>query len=251
MYGLRFRSELPDRVAQEFEGLIAAFKRWALTEHNEDGSHRSAERLFNFVPVGAMQEWPTATAPDAWLLCDGAAVSRVTYNTLFNVIGTTYGAGDGSLTFNLPDFRGRFALAKAAAGTGSVLAATGGALDHTHTGGSHSHNVSGSGTTAANGGFSTSTGSDGSHNHGGSVGASDSNAGISTSAGGTFFALDNHLHSISSDGSHTHSVSVSDHTHTVSITGTTDSASSGTTGAANPPYLVVNKIIFTGVVLNA
>jgi microcystin-dependent protein len=50
------------------------------------------------------------TAPQGFLLEDGAAVSRTTYSDLFNVIGTTYGAGDGTLTFNLPDSRGRVAV---------------------------------------------------------------------------------------------------------------------------------------------
>ena len=48
-----------------------------------------------------------ASAPTGWLLCDGSAVSRSTYATLFALIGTTYGAGDGSTTFNVPDMRGR------------------------------------------------------------------------------------------------------------------------------------------------
>lgn len=47
------------------------------------------------------------TAPDGWLICDGSAVSRTTYADLFAVIGTTYGAGDGNSTFNLPDFTNR------------------------------------------------------------------------------------------------------------------------------------------------
>jgi microcystin-dependent protein len=47
------------------------------------------------------------TAPDGWLICDGSAVSRTTYADLFAVIGTTYGAGDGNSTFNLPDTRHR------------------------------------------------------------------------------------------------------------------------------------------------
>ncbi|GIG88103.1 phage tail protein [Plantactinospora endophytica] len=46
--------------------------------------------------------------PDGWLLCDGRAVSRERYSVLFKVIGTVHGAGDGVVTFNLPDYRGRF-----------------------------------------------------------------------------------------------------------------------------------------------
>jgi len=59
------------------------------------------------VPVGVMFDWPGTTAPTGWLFCYGQAISRVTYSVLFAVIGTTFGAGDGSLTFNLPDARGR------------------------------------------------------------------------------------------------------------------------------------------------
>jgi len=60
------------------------------------------------MPAGAISMYGGATAPEGWLLCDGAAVSRSTYVTLFTAIGTTFGTGDGSTTFNLPDFRGVF-----------------------------------------------------------------------------------------------------------------------------------------------
>lgn len=50
--------------------------------------------------------WAGATAPDEWLICDGSAISRTTYADLFAILGTTYGAGDGSTTFNIPDLRG-------------------------------------------------------------------------------------------------------------------------------------------------
>jgi hypothetical protein len=59
-------------------------------------------------PVGSLMYWPTETPPDGWLERDGSAISRTTYANLFAVIGTTYGAGDGSTTFNLPDDRGLF-----------------------------------------------------------------------------------------------------------------------------------------------
>ncbi len=82
--------------------------------------------------TGTSVDFRGTTAPDGWLLEDGAAVSRTTYADLFAVIGTTYGSGDGSTTFNLPDSRGRFSLGKATSGTGSILAETGGEIDHTH-----------------------------------------------------------------------------------------------------------------------
>jgi microcystin-dependent protein len=54
--------------------------------------------------------WPTTTAPAGWILCYGQAINRTTYADLFAVIGTTFGVGDGSTTFNLPDMRGRGAI---------------------------------------------------------------------------------------------------------------------------------------------
>lgn len=84
------------------------------------------------VPSGAMMMWGTATPPSGWQLCDGSAVSRTTFAALFAVIGTTYGSGDGSTTFNLPDFTQRFPLGKATSGTGANLGDNGGAIDHTH-----------------------------------------------------------------------------------------------------------------------
>lgn len=58
--------------------------------------------------VGEIIQWPTDTIPSNSLQCDGSAVSRTTYATLYALIGTMYGSGDGTTTFNLPDYRGRF-----------------------------------------------------------------------------------------------------------------------------------------------
>ncbi|QDP47042.1 MAG: putative tail fiber protein [Prokaryotic dsDNA virus sp.] len=60
-----------------------------------------------FVPVGLIVPWTTATAPSGFLLCAGQAVSRTDYAALFAVIGTTYGSGNGSTTFNIPDLAGK------------------------------------------------------------------------------------------------------------------------------------------------
>lgn len=60
------------------------------------------------VPTGAVAHFAMSTAPSGWLKANGALVSRTTYAALFAAIGTTYGAGDGSTTFNLPDLRGEF-----------------------------------------------------------------------------------------------------------------------------------------------
>src|SRR5262245_45971339 len=58
-------------------------------------------------PIGAVIDYAGASAPSKWLLCYGQAVSRTTYAALFDVLSTTYGVGDGSSTFNVPDLRGR------------------------------------------------------------------------------------------------------------------------------------------------
>jgi len=62
--------------------------------------------------TGTVLPFAGSTAPEGWLLCFGQAVSRTTYANLFAVIGTTFGTGDGSTTFNLPDIRGRVAAGK-------------------------------------------------------------------------------------------------------------------------------------------
>jgi hypothetical protein len=82
-------------------------------------------------PAGAIVMFGGATAPAGWLLCNGQSVSTTTYAGLFAVLLYTYGGSGGA--FNVPDLRQRFPMGKAAAGTGVVLGATGGAIDHTHT----------------------------------------------------------------------------------------------------------------------
>lgn len=63
----------------------------------------------SLLPIGSMLPFAGASAPSSiFLLCDGSAVSRTTYSALFAAIGTTYGAGDGSTTFNLPNTQGVF-----------------------------------------------------------------------------------------------------------------------------------------------
>jgi microcystin-dependent protein len=90
-------------------------------------------------PVGSMYEYGGSTAPSGWLLCDGASYLRTDYPDLFAVIGVLFGSAD-STHFNVPDFRQRFAIGKAATGTASTLAGTGGSKDAIV--GAHSHNHS-------------------------------------------------------------------------------------------------------------
>ena len=69
------------------------------------------------IPVGAIIYYAKKATPGNYLICNGAAVSRTTYATLFGVIGTTYGAGDGSTTFNVPNLIDRFPQGNATPGT--------------------------------------------------------------------------------------------------------------------------------------
>jgi microcystin-dependent protein len=67
-------------------------------------------------PAGIIQMYAGSSAPTNWLLCDGSAVSRTTYSNLFSAIGTNFGVGDGSTTFNLPNLTNKMPIGK---GTGS------------------------------------------------------------------------------------------------------------------------------------
>ena len=77
----------------------------------------AAPATSDMAPTGSITAFAGASAPTGWLVADGSAVSRTSYADLFAVIGTTWGAGDGSTTFNVPDLRGAFLRG---AGTGSI-----------------------------------------------------------------------------------------------------------------------------------
>lgn len=93
---------------------------------------RSKQATGLALPAGALSMYGGGSAPTGWLLCDGTAVNRTTYADLFAAIGTTWGVGNGTTTFNVPDLRGRSPIG---AGTGAgltarTLAATGGGETH-------------------------------------------------------------------------------------------------------------------------
>jgi microcystin-dependent protein len=108
---------------------------YAETKYNYDGAYLTG---IQGTATGTIVPWSTSTAPTGFLKCDGTAVSRTTYSALFAVISTTYGAGDGSTTFNLPNLEDRTAIGASVANSKSV-AQTGGANTVTPTG-----NISGS-----------------------------------------------------------------------------------------------------------
>lgn len=97
------------------------------------------------LPVGAILPFGSTTIPDNWLLCNGQEVSRTDYYQLFDVIGTTYGAGDGFTTFKLPDLQGRIPVGLDSNDEDfDTLAETGGEKEHTLTieeMPSHSHSM--------------------------------------------------------------------------------------------------------------
>lgn len=120
MFSLQHREELPEPVQRELDQLLAHLKGFLAQSFNEDGTLIVGSQAYNVVPTGAICPFAGGTVPDGWVLCDGAQKSRVDYKALFDVIGTTWGVGDGSTTFNVPDLRGRTPIG---AGTGSGLTA--------------------------------------------------------------------------------------------------------------------------------
>jgi microcystin-dependent protein len=97
------------------------------------------------MPTGSVTAFAGSTAPANFLLCDGSAVSRTTYAELFALISTTYGVGNGTTTFNLPNLKGSVAVGRdAAQAEFDVLGETGGAKTVTLTTAmlpAHSHNI--------------------------------------------------------------------------------------------------------------
>ena len=91
------------------------------TRYDFDGANLTG---IEGIPTATIVPWSSSSVPSGFLECNGAAVSRSTYSALFAIVGTTYGAGDGASTFNLPDLQDNVAMGKS--GT-KALASTGGA----------------------------------------------------------------------------------------------------------------------------
>lgn len=235
------------------------------------------------VPVGGVLFWTTATPPPGFLRCDGSLVSRTTYAKLFSVIGTRFGAGDGSTTFALPDLRGRaiFGLGDSPL---NAIGNKGGTFNHTHNVPTHSHSMShthGMSHTHTVNPPKVSTSDNGSHEHSigntGSAGNHIHTLRLDGTVGAHFHVYGdapgvnpNSRHDaatanrMSTDGAHTHSVpntnKAGTHSHAVDIPAftsggssrsNTDGPSNSNTGGSgtlettgsNPPYFVLMPII--------
>jgi microcystin-dependent protein len=148
--------------------------------------------LIGVAPVGTITMFGGATPPGGWLLCDGSAISRSGFSALFSIISTTFGTGDGSSTFNVPNLKGRFALgagqSTAPGNTNHAMASVGGEETHVLTVAelaTHAHTIS----------VSVSVGS---HTHG----------------------MDHthnmdHYHNITASGAHSHTATQTAHNHGV------------------------------------
>ena len=177
-------------------------------------------------PVGSIIMYGAAAAPTNWLLCDGSAVNRTTYADLFSAIGTTYGAGNGSSTFNVPNLQGVFP-AGYDGGSSYALAATGGATTDTPT------------LSGTNAGTTLTSSQIPAHTHGGVTTGWPSGS-WTGGTGATQTAIDASGLSVASGSvnlSLENTGGGSSHTHTWT----------GTSSAVDilPPYLVFNYIIKT------
>ena len=199
------------------------------------------------VPIGTIEMYGGSTLPTGWLFCYGQPVNRSTYSALFEVIGTSFGAGDGSTTFNLPDLSGRFPLGvgngTAAGHTNHKLNDKGGNEDAIIPHHRHGHNGENAAASSANASHTHATGSgthymyrdtDGASSTRSAVGGSGKYTWTSGSASG-FLSSTN---TASASAAHSHSLA--------GYTAYAGSSNVPTTGANMPPYIGLRFIIYTG-----
>ena len=161
------------------------------TKYDFDGANLTG---IEGIPTATIVPWSDSSVPTGFLECNGAAVSRSTYSALFAIVGTNYGAGDGSSTFNVPDLQDNVLVGKS---NNKALASTGGANTVTSTG-----NVAGSTANAT-----LSTPQLASHSHVTSFGVSSSVGsppGLATNRTGT---TNKTSQNTGSGGGHSHNMS--------------------------------------------
>jgi microcystin-dependent protein len=243
-------------VAIASSAVVGTSTRYARGDHTHSGvtSVNGSAGAVTAPPSGAILQYAGTAAPTGYLLCDGSAVSRSTYATLFGITSTTYGTGDGSTTFNLPDLRTRVPVGKNATGTFATLGGTGGVETVTLTTAqipSHTH------TTPALSGAFTSGGASVDHTHTGTTDAATWTVGIIAAAGSSLSrftggSTGTGLNTSSASGSHQHSFTSNgasvDHNHTTTVSfsaGTSGSNGSDGSHTNLQPYIVLNYIIKT------
>jgi microcystin-dependent protein len=214
--------------------------------------------------VGAIVDYAGATAPSGWLLCFGQAISRTTYSALFQAISTTYGVGDGSTTFNVPDCRGRVAAGKDDMGGADAARLSGGISARVTLGGTggaptttlstanlpaHSHTVSDPGHTHSYFDPShTHATTDPSHAHatnaitaGGASAQGPGGQGVSTGPSGASVTAS--FTGLSINGAF---VGISIQNAATGIN-STNNTGGGNAFPAVPPAIIFNKIIYAGI----
>lgn len=186
--------------------------------------------------VGEVRTWLGASDPNAnWMVMDGRAISRTAYATLFALIGTTHGAGDGSTTFNIPNAKGRTLVGLDATDTKfDTLGEKGGAstatLAETNLP-SHTHAID-----HDHGSFTTASG--GTHDHGHMAAPSTGGLTGGMANGSGTFTEHTGVNGVTSTGSeHTHAIDVP------AYTGTSGATGGGTAFSIQNPYLTINHIL--------
>ena len=201
-------------------------------------------KITNAIPIGKVDMSAGSTTPNGWLLCNGQEVSRTTYAALFSVIGTTYGAGNGSTTFNVPNFTDRMPV-----GAGNLYSpnSSGGNKDSIVP--YHNHSVNAASAGSHDHGSRTVSYSFRSRRQGANyqsfwgvsnVSVAANSSKVTSNGVGT---SNQNSDQVTLSASHTHdSVTINMPAHNTNYAGT----DGNTTNANMPPYRGINFIIYAG-----
>ena len=205
-----------------------------------NGDGINVAQLNALIPPGSVITTAATSAPSGWLLCDGTAVNRTTYAALFAVISTTYGSGDGSTTFNVPDLRRRTPTGVGASdtvGTSDGVAYASRTSTQTRTIPAHYHGMgTGADLNITSSGSGTTGNDSPDHSHNIGIGfTSPTSAWTITGAGGAGYTIPGTTTTTGASARHTHSTP--NHTHPSGV----DGNAAMTSGAGQ--YIYMNYII--------